>query len=183
MYYQNGNYMQDLNYYNQTPNMGFNPYVASPYANQNGVMNPQMAQFQPPNLNAMYPAVYRIISPVVSQVLANQNRGYLTEENLNNMVDTVYNIVEGDIQVKSNERVANHASSESTNNCERNTPTSRQTATTTTNSTTDSQNTLLKDLIKIMILNEINTQRQNPSNPMMMQNNVPNSNMTGNMFL
>lgn len=190
MYYQNGNYMQDLNYYNQTPNMGYNPYVTN-HSNQNmnGMMNPNPMQVPQPNLNAMYPAVYRIISPVVAQVLANNNVGYLTEENLNNMVDTVYNIVEGDIPMRNNNNATQNTTSNSTNensnasNCERNSSTPRQSTGTTANSRTNSQNELLRDLIKIMILNEINNRRQNNCNPMMMQNNMPNANMSQPMFL
>lgn len=116
MYYgQNGNYMQDLNYYNQNPNPNYtyNPYMQNnTYPNQNnmsmnnmGNMNTPMRQPQQ-NLNAMYPAVYRIILPVVSQVVSNNNTSYLTEDGLNSMVDTVYNIVEGDINLQSNSNSA-----------------------------------------------------------------------------
>lgn len=77
MYYQNGNYMQDLNYYNQnpTPNQGFNPYMQNnnyQTQNMNMNMNTQILMNNQ-NLGAMYPAVYRIISPVASQVLSNCN--------------------------------------------------------------------------------------------------------------
>ncbi len=117
--WQNGNYMQDLNYYNQNPNYTYNPYMqnmpSSTYASQNNMnmnnmgnasnMNPPMRQPQQ-NLNAMYPAVYRIISPVVSQVVSNNNTNYLTEDGLNSMVDTVYNIVEGDINLSNSQNTA-----------------------------------------------------------------------------
>ncbi len=178
MYYQNGNYMQDLNYYNQMPAMGYQPYANQPYSNPN--VNPVNQPM--PNLNAMYPAVYRIIAPVVSQVLANSNTNYLSEEALNNMVDTVYDMVEGDINVKSNATRlnSNHASNENTSSgsCERNSSTSRPNTSATPATYTDSQNALLKDLIKIMILNELNCRRQSNFNTMSMQN----SNMTQPMF-
>lgn len=179
MYYQNGNYMQDLNYYNQTPNMGYNPYMANSYSNQNMMMNHTMPG---QNLNAMYPAVYRIISPVVSQVLSGTNAGYLTEDTLNNMVDTVYNIVEGDIHVENRANTVNSAMNENTNtaNCERNSPNSRQNTGSTSTHGANTQNALLKDLIKIMILNEIQARRQN--NPMM-QCNMSNMNPTQPMFM
>ena len=129
MYYQNGNYMQDLNYYNQNPNQGFNPYTQNNYQTQNMNMN-MNNQMQMPqqNLSAMYPAVYRIISPVASQVLSNSNTGYLTEDTLNNMVDTVYNIVEKDINLENNSNsVTNTVSTENSNgsNCEKNRNTPR----------------------------------------------------------
>ena len=53
--------------------------------------------------------------------------------------------------------------------------------TTTTNASANRSNSLLRDLIKIMILNEILARRQN--NPMMMNTNMPNGNMNQNMFM
>lgn len=181
MYYQNGNYMQDLNYYNQNPNMGYHPYAQ----NMNGPM--PMGQIGQQNLNAMYPAVYRIISPVASQVLSNSNNGYLTEDSLNNMVDTVYNVVERDISSTNtnsammNTTQANTNTNSNENNCGRASSNSSSSSnnTATTTSTQNTQNSLLRDLIKIMLLNEILARRQNQTNQMMMQN----ANMNQNMFL
>lgn len=197
MYYQNGNYMQDLNYYNQNPNpnVGYNPYIPNHYQTPNGNVNPQMPM-QQQNLNAMYPAVYRIISPVASQVLANNNTGYLTEDALNSMVDTVYNMVEGDINLENNANpVANPSSTDNSNNsnCSRTAGTTNPSSTThsTTTSGSNRQNALLRDLIKIMLLNEIISRRQTTNQPMMMANNmqnmipntVQNGNMNGAMFM
>ena len=67
MFYSNGNYMQDFNSYNQNPNYGYNPYMQNSNF-QNVNMNMPMRSH---NFNAMYPAIYRIIQPVVSQVLSN----------------------------------------------------------------------------------------------------------------
>lgn len=190
MYYQNGNYMQDLNYYNQNPNanMNYNPYMNNNYSAQNMGMNAQVPmQNQQQNLSAMYPAIYRIISPVVSQVLMNNNYGYITEENLNIMVDTVYNIVEGDINLTNNSATTPNTESSNQNNssCERNSSTSRQNNASNSNSRTNSQNTLLRDLIKIMILNEISERNRNSNanNPYMMSNNFQNPNMNTSMYM
>lgn len=176
MYYQNGNYMQDLNYYNQNPNYGYNPY-------QN--MNGQMPQMHQQNLTAMYPAVYRIISPVVSQVLANNNTGYMTEDILNKMVDNVYNIVERDINLEDNSNsVAPAQTSESQNmsNCERNPARSSANSVPASNMQ-NKPNTLLRDLIKIMLLNEIVSRRQNNNFQMMQPNNMQGMNMNQPMFI
>lgn len=173
MYYQNGNYMQDLNYYNQTPNFGYNPYMA----NQN--MNMGQMPMQQQNLNSMYPAVYRIILPVANQVLGN-NTGYLTEENLNNMVDQVYNIVEKDINLENNSNCTSQTSAGENSNYERNSV--RPSATTNDSVTTrvpNRQNSLLKDLIRIILLNEI-ISRRHRNQAMMMQNNMP---MNQQMFM
>lgn len=180
MYYQNGNYMQDLNYYNQNPNFGYNPYMQNNYPSRNTQMPMQQ------NLNAMYPAVYRIISPVVSQVLMNNNVGYLTEDVINNMVDSIYNIVEGDINLEDNSNFeSNSVSTEDSNNtnCTRTNSTnpSSRTAVTRTNGA-NRQNSLLRDLIKIMLLNDIIARRQNNNPSMMMLNSMPNGNMNGAMF-
>lgn len=136
--WQNGNYMQDLNYYNQNPNYTYNPYMQNVpnntyvsqnnmnmnnMGNTNNMNNTPMRQPQQ-NLNAMYPAVYRIISPVVSQVVSNNNTSYLTEDGLNSMVDTVYNIVEGDINLSNSQNTAanvtqNTTTENSSSNCSR----------------------------------------------------------------
>ncbi len=180
MYYQNGNYMQDLNCYNQTPGMGYQPYANTNFSNQTMPMNNNPIPMMQANLNTMYPATYRIISPVITQVLSNHNAGYLTEDALNSMVDTVYNIVEGDINLGADRNHTNNSTNENSNasNCERNSSTPRQNVNSTTTSRPDSQNALLRDLIKIMILNELNCRRQSNFNPMSMQN----PNMTGAMF-
>lgn len=187
MYYQNGNYMQDLNYYNQNPSVGFNPYMANNYQTPNMNPNPQMPM-QQQNLNAMYPAVYRIISPVVSQVLATNNTGYLTEDLLNSMVDTVYNIVEGDINLEDHTNPVNRTvtnDNANNSNCARTNSTNpSSTSTTSTNSGTNRQNSLLRDIIKIMILNNIISRRANVNPPMMMPNNMQNPSLNGSsMFL
>lgn len=196
MYYQNGNYMQDLNYYNQTPNFGYNPYnQTGSFQNQsmnNGqqnianITNMQMGQCQ--SLSAMYPAVYRIISPVAAQVISNNNTNFLTEEALNNMVDTVYNIVEGDINVTNdpvNANVSDSTENSSTNCSRTTTPSTNGTAnrSNTANSIQNRSNSLLRDMIKIIILNDISSRRQCNMNSMMMQNNMMNSNMNQGMYM
>lgn len=185
MYYQNGSYMQDLNYYNQNPNMGYNPYNTNQFQNPNVNMQMPMGQMYQQNLSAMYPAVYRIISPVVSQVLTNNNTGYLTDDVLNSMVDTVYNIVEGDINLNNNtNKQATQANSNSNeSNCGRTssnaTPSSNSTS--ATNSTSNGQNNLLRDLIKIMILNEIISRRNTMNSQTIISNSMPNMMQNPNM--
>ena len=164
MYFQNGNYMQDLNYYNQIQNYNFIPYQNYINPNPNNQMSIQ-------NSNSMYPAVYRIIIPVVKQVLSNNYNGYLTEESLNKMVDSVYNIVEGDISTGSTNNNENGENINSSNYVK--TSNSSNQVQNSTNQNNKS-NALLRDLIKILILNEIFLKRQYMANQMMMQN--PNIN-------
>lgn len=164
MYYQNyDDYMRDVFYFNQmpnqiqNPNMGFQNMGFNQQPNQMGQMSPMN---QGMNYNNMFPSIYRIVQPVVSRVVTGNNFQYLTDDNLNSMVDTVYNIVEGDVM----------SSSENDNQTVQ--PTSAQatrTQTTTTTTTTNNSNNvsasrncenqnatvLLKDLIKILLLKEI----------------------------
>ena len=169
MFYDNGSYMQDLNYYNQNPimnqNFGYNPYMMNSFQNQQFPIGMGMQNQQ--NLKSMYPATYRVICPVVSLVVSNTNTQYITEDSLNNMVDTVYNIVEGDVsslistqnpsiqgddttQKNSNINTNNNRSQAYTNNS--------STSGRSSNGSADNQtnpNVLLKDLIKILLIKEL----------------------------
>lgn len=185
----NDNYMQDLYFYNQQPNT-YNPYMnnmgntmqnnnmmSCPMNNMSqpnmfmGQNNMGMSQMQNPN--NLYPSIYRIINPVVSRVIANSNYQFLNEEALNNMVDTVYNIVEGQIDYEDDSNQANASSSE-TGNTVQTVANSQSTNSRVTQenqrqinqsqNTSNSRNTrndnLLRDLIKILILKELFSRNQ-----------------------
>ena len=180
MYYQNGNYMQDLNYYNQNPNLNLNyNYNQIPNSYQNMNINNQMTNM-PQNLSTFYPAVYRIIQPISSQVVSNNNTSYLTEDLLNNMVESVYNIVEGDINMNNNSNISTENSRDTDNstNCSRAQTTSSSNSSRANSSSNvgNSQNALLKDLIKIMILNDIIARRN--VNQLNIQNGMNNMNQS-----
>ncbi len=197
----NGGFAPNTNPMNNQ-NMFFN--------NQNGAMNPNMSsnmnnQMNLQNPNNLYPSIYRIINPVVSRVVSGTNLPYLTEDSLNNMVDTVYNIIEGQIDIEddlepiSQNDVGNRGvtTTTTTNTNSQNPPSNTNTRTTTTTDTRNSINTqtnarsineqtpsvsnisnsrnrrrlsndsLLKDLIKILILRQIfsrNWMQQMPFN-------------------
>ena len=174
MYYQNGNYMQDLNYYNQTPNFGYNPYMTNQNMNmRQGTQMPMHTQ----NLNTLYPAVHRIILPVANQVLANNNTQYLTEEALNSMVEHIYNIVEKDINLENNSNCAGQTQTSENSNHERNS--GRPSTSRASEQMTHTQNSLLRDLIRIILLNEI-ISRRHRNQAMMMQTGMP---MNQQMFM
>ena len=195
MYYDNGNYMQDLNYYNQNPtanqSYGYNPYMMNNFQGVNQNQQFQMQQVMPQNgqnLNAMHPAVYRIISPVVTQVVNNSNIQYITEDSLNSMVDTVYNIVEGDINLTDNSNSSSNSNETATesaqsSNCSRNSSSnSSSNSASNSNSGSNRQNSLLRDLIKILILNEIISRRRNQMFQNGMANNFSNFNVNQQMY-
>lgn len=227
MFYSgNDNYMQDLYFYNQMPNqntynsmmagMNNNGNISNTMMNNgmymNQVQNPNMYMQntnQPTNINSLYPSSYRILMPVVSRVVSNSNYQFLNEDVLDNMVDTVYNITEGQInyeneseQVTTRERNTNaqtNTTSVSQTNQNNNNTTnvtnsttrvnSNTTQTSNNNSTNNSNDDLLRDLIKILIIREIISRRQfqnsNMSNNVNMYNmntmNNPNMNPYCNM--
>ena len=159
MFYSNNNYMQDLYAYNQIPqNNTYCPFIG----NNNMYRNP----------NNLYPAIYRIINPVVNRVISGTNTTYLTEDSLNNLVDTVYNIVEGQVELEDTVEMLNQTEQinrgqNSTNTTQNNNTTIQRTAeprttnigtqnTTISNNRRQSRNdSLLRDLIKILILKQI----------------------------
>lgn len=166
MYYQNcDDYMRDVFYFNQMPNQNFNyPYMGCNLPNSGFGANNGTTNFNNvnPDINNMYPSIYRIIQPVVSRVVTGNNYGYITEDNLNSMVDTVYNIVEGDVVNNSSEDASsmNNSSTQTQSQTQRNNNCNTQTTTQNTASSRvndnnqDSRN-LLRDLIKILLIKEI----------------------------
>ncbi len=196
MFYQNNNdYMRDAFFYSQPQN---STYQYPDMNNYNAMGNNMMSygcnmnyginqSVQPTSVSNMYPQVYRIIDPVANRVIANNNYPYYTEDNLNNMVDTVYNIVQGDVssltssnsmaEVVSDDTVTQGASRSTTTNTNNNT---RQTNTevTRTVSTVNTQNTnndnqLLKDLIKIIIIKQLLSRPNNNGCRSCNMNNMP----------
>lgn len=120
------------------------------------------------SVNNMYPQVYNIIDPVASRVIANNNYPYYTEDNLNNMVDTVYNIVQGDLAtltsttttatMESDDTVTQgpaRGATPNTNTKNTNSVEVTRTVTTSNAQTTGNDNQLLKDLIKIIIIKQL----------------------------
>lgn len=195
--------MQDLYFYNQIPNQNtYNGVGMNNINMQNPMMNNGMYmnqnsnmysnQVQQPNINTLYPSTYRILMPVVSKVVANSNCQFLNEDILDNMVDTVFNITEGQIsyenepeQVTTRERnttAQTNTTSVSQTNPNNNNTTNVSSTTTrvnnvtqnSNNSTNNSNDNLLRDIIKILIIREILFRRQFPNS------NMQNSNV--NMY-
>lgn len=191
-YSNNDSYMQDLYFYNQNP-QAWNNY-SQPMNNMNSSMqNPNMMNGNmnsmymgpnpnngygmnyPQNLNNLYPSTYRIILPVALRVIANSNYQYINEDALNNMVDTVYNIVDGQIEYEedsnniskqemssnSNSNNSTSASSTNANSVSRTTDTRQTTTQTiTTSRGNNRQDSLLRDIIKIIIIRELLSRNQ-----------------------
>lgn len=166
MFYQDNNdYMRDSYYYGN----GINNNLA--YGMQNPYM-PNNFQNQVPIEN-MYPQIYRIINPVANRVIATSNGQFVTEDLLNNMTDTVFNIVEGDVSsLTSNQEAQEVATTQNSNrgNGATNNPNDRRD---TTNSMDNGSNSrLLKDLIKIILIKNLLSRRNGNTN---FQNQLPMS--------
>lgn len=178
MYTNNDNYLQDLYNYNQIPN-NYNQFM-----NNNCMQNSNMFQNTPnfingmctnqnmyqannnSNLTSLYPSTYRIINPVVTRVVQNSNYQFLNEDTINNMVDTVFSIVDGQIDYKEDDPPVQTQSQNS--NASNTTQGQRQTTTEITRTQTNTMNqsnrsdNLLRDLIRILIIKEILSRRNNP---------------------
>ena len=96
------------------------------------------------NLTYFYPSLYKILVPVIIKVVSTSNYQYINEEIINNMVDTVYNIVEGDV-IK--EEISDNQNNNQSNNYQNNNS--------KTNEIKDKDNELLKDIIKIFVIKEL----------------------------
>ena len=153
-------------------NQGINPIMNQQMPNN--IMSQQCMQSN--DISAMYPQIYRIINPVANRVISNSNCQCITEDALNNMVDIVYNIVEGDVSTLSNSiptsgddtvtqgtstrgttsnTNTNTTSNTGTRQTTMNTESSRSTRTTVSSHSGRESNYLLRDLIKIIIIKEL----------------------------
>lgn len=148
MCYQN-DYMRDFFYYNQNPNQNLN-------MNYGYMPNNMMRTTTNNNIENLYPNIYRILRPVVRKVVSGSNYQYLTEEVVSNMVDTVYNIVEGDRNTRATEVNAETAETRRSSVTSTSNTTQNQTSQSRNNSNNNNEyNNLLKDLIRILVLQEI----------------------------
>ena len=184
MFYQDNNdYMRDLFFYGNNMNSNY-PYgnnmmyenMQNPYMQNNNFQRPM--QNQGMILENMYPQIYKIIDPVANRVISNSNYKYMTEDVLNNMVDTVFNIVEGDVSNLTNNQTSamqgddtvttnTNSVSNSNNNRSQNSSNSSSNDRRGNNISMDNQsnsNRLLKDLIKIIIIKELISRRNFNSN-------------------
>lgn len=194
MFYSgNENYMQDLNFYNQTPPSTYNPMmngmINCNMQNPNMMNNPMCMNQNPGMYGAsnqitnLYPSIYRIITPVVSRVVQNSNYQFLNEDTLNNMAETVFNIVDGQIDYNDEQVSINDTSSNSMQNVSSGTNASgnsntqnnmRASSATTATSSEQSVSAstmvlrrnfrndgILRDLIRILLIKEILSRRNN----------------------
>ena len=201
MFYQNNDYMRDAFYYSTPQNFTYqNGYTtgAIPVNSMNTLPNQNVMMTNVPRIpiTDMYPQIYRIINPVANRVISSNNSQFVTEDTLNNMVDTVYNIVEGDISslTSTNDNISGddsatqggvrNAQSITNNNSRQNNLAegARISSAVTQSERNRADNQLLRDLIKIIIIKEILSRQCNRFFNANCQNGYRDSRMYGMMY-
>ena len=150
-------YMRDIFYFNglQQNNMGY-PYMG--FYNQ--------------NLNDYFPSIYKIVNPVVQKVVSGNNYQFTNEDSVNNIVDVVMGITAGDIN-----------NLENTGNSDLNSRRQNQSQSSNCNSSNSNMNSqsqdikennaLLRDLIKILTIKELQSKQNVRRFPYTYGNNMP----------
>ena len=154
-----GNNFNQVGFNDQTFNDDFYRYPG-PRVNINGMnqnTNPnQNNVFNHQNYNHLYPSIYRILDPVVKKVVYSSGNTYLNDKILNEITEEVFNIVEGDInKTESDEQIKqeqNQTSQSSQNQLQRK-PISKDEI---KEACMNIRNSLIKDFIKVLIINEFN---------------------------
>ena len=136
MYRSYEEYMQTVLGYNTNPNT-YNRDIGGYSAMQ---INPNMQE-----LNKFYPEIYGIVYPVVQKVCTRRNLSNITEEQISQMVEEVYNVIEpGDDIVEQGEAPLRNGDVKN--------PRAKETRQQTQSGR---RNRLLRDLIRILILREL----------------------------
>ena len=177
MFYQDNNDFMRDSFYNGNGMNSTYPYNGMMYGNmQNPYMqnNYQMPmQNQANSLNNMYPQIYRIINPVLNRVVSTSNTQFMTEDNLNNMVDTIYNIVEGDVSSVMGMPANSAQGDDTVSSVSQNNTRAAQNTSNSNNERRGNSNTmdhqtnhnrLLRDLIKILLIKELLSRQNNNHN-------------------
>ena len=109
----------------------------------NGLANNGFWGMNNSNLDILYPSIYRIIYPVVKRIVAGNNFQFANDDTISNATNMIYEIIEGDTNL--NKTQSNTQNSQSNNNVNIN----------LSNNKSTSEDTLLKDLIRILVIREL----------------------------
>ena len=149
MFYPNyEDYMRDIFYFNGLQNTN----TSYPY----------MMGFNNQNLNDYFPSIYKIVNPVIQKVVSGNNYQFTNEESVNNIVDVVLGITAGDINNLENNGNNDKRQNQNTN-CNNN------------NCSQDNKenNMLLRDLIKILTIKELQSKQNVRRFPYTYGNGMP----------
>lgn len=138
MYYQNyEDYMRSvLGYANNEPNYTYDNYY------------PRVEEPRHEEVENLYPDIYRIINPVVEDVCDRNRSRAVTEDLVKTMTEEVYNNVERNSKLQVNVQVKPELKNGDVRN-----PNARQTE--TQRAQTLQRNSMLNDLIRILILKNL----------------------------
>ena len=155
--YIGGNF-NNQNFNNQTLGDDFYQYP-NPNSNINARTNINPINTNPNNIshhqnyNHLYPSIFRILDPVVKKVIYSSGNTYLNEKILKEPSDEVFNIVEGDInKTEQEESIKQDANTQSQNQIQRK-PSCKDEI---KEACMNLRNSLVKDFIKVLIINEFN---------------------------
>ena len=134
----------------------------------NGLQNtnteyPYMMGFNNQNLNDYFPSIYKIVNPVVQKVVSGNNYQFTNEESVNNIVDVVLGITAGDINNLENNG-NNDKRQNQNNNCNNNNCSQQD---------NKENNMLLRDLIKILTIKELQSKQNVRRFPYTYGNGMP----------
>ena len=147
-------YNQDRDYYNPNNCMNCMPNINWDYQNMNNEID----------LENCYPEIYKMVYPMIKKVCM-QNRERLTEENIEKMVDEVYNNIEAGDIINLNINIGNTVNAASENN-KNMSPKVQNRGEIDKENRAPRNNYLLRDLIKILLLRElVGRPRQRPPFP------------------
>ena len=118
----------------------------------NGLQNqncryPYMTGFNNQNLNDYFPSIYKIVNPVIQKVVSGNNYQYTNEESVNNIVNVVLGITASDINNLENLGNNGVDKKQGQNNNSSYPVESKE------------NNLLLKDLIKILTIKELQSKQ------------------------
>ena len=174
--YVNNDYMQNFNYYNQNSYCNLGQRHSGVYSNgynnlnyqTNGLYNNATRTGYINNqnqFNTLYPDIYKIIYPIVNNLVSTVNLSMIDNNLINNMTDTVLNILDGECQKQNvnNSNNINDIVKENSNdininsNKDKGFEKSNNDNSNNNNSNTINhiENQFLKDIIRIIILKEI----------------------------
>ena len=125
-------------------------------------------------LNKYYPEIYKIVYPMVMKV-CNSNRGEVTKELLENLTDEIYYAIEDNNEINVNINLGNEIQNNSIQKRNENKPENKLENKNIKNNkelkemrndrSPRQMNTVLRDLIKILLLRELTGRPQYPNRP------------------
>ncbi len=154
MYNNYEEYMQSV--------LGMN--MPNTYIPNNNYYEPRSPEVNLPEINDLYPEIYRLVYPMVQKACSKRNFGMFDKTMIEEMTDEVYNSIEGEETREAGEKETVLRNGDVKNPRTRETKETRR----------PNRNPTLRDLIKILIIRELLQSRpQRPQRPPMWDGQMP----------